>query len=50
VSGRLISVTLVGSAGTKTVSGTVFVAVFNAGKPSADAPLRGQLLDVRPIP
>ena len=35
VSGRLISVTLVGSAGTKTVSGAVFVAVFNAGKPAA---------------
>jgi len=50
VSGRLISVTLVGSAGTKTVSGAVFVAVFNAGRPAADAPLRGTLLDVKPIP
>jgi len=50
VSGRLISVTLVGSGGTRTVSGAVFVAVFNAGKPSTDPPLRGTLLDVAPIP
>jgi SpoIID/LytB domain protein len=50
VSGRLISVTLVGSGGTKTVSGAVFVAVFNAGKPAADAALRSTLLDVVPIP
>jgi SpoIID/LytB domain protein len=50
VSGRLISVTLVGSGGTKTVSGAVFVAVFNAGKPVSDAPLRSTLLDVAPIP
>ena len=50
VSGRLISVTLVGSGGTRTVSGAVFVAVFNAGRPAGDAPLRGTLLDVRPVP
>jgi stage II sporulation protein D len=50
VSGRLISVTLVGSAGTKTVSGAVFVAVFNAGKPSVDPMFRSTLLDVAPIP
>ncbi|TAK02165.1 MAG: SpoIID/LytB domain-containing protein [Chloroflexota bacterium] len=50
VSGRLISVTLVGTAGTKTVSGDVFVAVFNAGRPAGDAPLRGSLVDVKPIP
>ncbi|MBI2764240.1 MAG: SpoIID/LytB domain-containing protein [Chloroflexi bacterium] len=50
VSGRLISVTLIGSAGTKTVSGSVFVAVFNAYRPSADPILRGTLLDVAPIP
>jgi SpoIID/LytB domain protein len=50
VSGRLISVTLVGSTGTKTVSGAVFVAVFNAGKPAADPVLRSTLLDVAPIP
>ena len=50
VSGRLISVTLIGSAGTKTVSGDIFVAVFNAHRPSADAPLRSTLLDVAPIP
>jgi SpoIID/LytB domain protein len=36
VSGRLVAVTIVGSAGTKTVSGNVFVAVFNASKPATD--------------
>jgi peptidoglycan hydrolase-like amidase len=50
VSGRLISVTLIGSLGTRTVSGTVFAAAFNAGKPSADARMRGTLVDVAPIP
>ena len=50
VSGRLISVTLVGSQGTKKVSGDVFVAVFNAGRPAADPPLRSTLLDLAPIP
>ncbi len=50
VSGRLISVTLIGSLGTRTVSGAVFAAAFNAGKPSADARLRGTLVDVAPIP
>ncbi|MBF8290555.1 MAG: SpoIID protein [Chloroflexi bacterium] len=50
VSGRLISVTLIGSGGSRTVSGTLFVAAFNAGKPSTDAPLRGTLLDLAPIP
>jgi SpoIID/LytB domain protein len=50
VSGRLVSVTLIGAGGTKTVSGSVFIAAFNAGKPSTDAALRGALLDVAPIP
>ena len=50
VSGRLISVTLIGSLGTRTVSGTVFAAAFNAGKPSTDARIRGTLVDVAPIP
>ena len=51
VSGRLISVTLVGSTGiTKTVSGDVFCAVFNAHRPSGDPMLRSNLLDVAPIP
>ena len=50
VSGRLISVTLVGSAGTKKVSGDVFVAVFNAGRAAGDPPLRSTLLDLAPIP
>ena len=40
VSGRLISVTLIGSGGTKKVSGEVFRSVFNARRPAArpDAP------------
>lgn len=50
VSGRLISVTLVGALGTKTVSGDVFRAAFNAGKPVADPVLRGTLFDLAPIP
>ncbi len=50
VSGRLISVTLVGQLGTKTVSGDVFRAVFNAAKPAADPVLRGTLFDIAPIP
>jgi stage II sporulation protein D len=50
VSGRLISVTLAGSAGTKTVSGTVFIAAFNAGRPAGDPMARSTLLDLAPIP
>lgn len=50
VSGRLISVTLVGAAGTKTVSGDVFRSVFNAGRPSGDPSMRSTLVDVAPIP
>jgi stage II sporulation protein D len=50
VSGRLISVTLVGTAGTKTVSGDVFRAVFNAEKPASDPQLRSTLFASAPIP
>jgi stage II sporulation protein D len=50
VSGRLISVTLTGSLGTKTVSGAVFIAAFNAGKPAADRPMRNTLFATAPIP
>ncbi len=50
VSGHLVSVTLVGSSGTRTVSGAVFVSVFNAHRPGGDPPLRSTLLDVAPIP
>ncbi|HET9520408.1 MAG TPA: SpoIID/LytB domain-containing protein [Candidatus Limnocylindrales bacterium] len=50
VSGRLISVTLIGSLGTKTVSGGVFRSVFNAGNPPAHADLQSTLFDTRPIP
>jgi len=50
VSGRLISVTLYGSGGSTTVSGSVFVDAFNTYRPSGDAGLWGTLLDVAPIP
>jgi SpoIID/LytB domain protein len=50
VSGRLISVTIHGSAGPKTVSGDVFVAVFNAWRPSGEPALRSTLFNTRPMP
>lgn len=50
VSGRLVSVTLVGTAGTRTVSGEVFRAVINARRPSMDPSLKSTLLDTAPIP
>ncbi len=50
VSGRLVSVTLIGSAGTRTVSGEVFRAVFNARRPAGDPSLKSTLLDLAPIP
>jgi SpoIID/LytB domain protein len=50
VSGRLVSVTLFGTAGSRTVSGEVFRAVFNARRPARDPILRSTLLDTAPIP
>ena len=50
VSGRLISVTLTGSLGTRTVSGGVFRAAFNTGRPVGDPMLRSTLFDTQPIP
>jgi stage II sporulation protein D len=50
VSGRLVSVTLVGSVGTKTVSGDVFRAVFNAKRPAGDPSLRSNAFDLAPLP
>jgi len=49
VSGRLISVTLNGTGGSRTVSGQVFVNVFNGHRPSADPPLRSTLLGLAPV-
>jgi stage II sporulation protein D len=49
VSGRLISVTLIGSAGSKKVSGDVFRSVLNAGRPAADPMLRSTLFGLAPI-
>jgi SpoIID/LytB domain protein len=50
VSGRLISVTLIGSRATKTVSGSVFRAVFNANRPAGDRSMRSTLFDLKPVP
>ena len=50
VSGRLISVTLTGTAGTKTVSGEVFRTVFNTYTPAADPYMWSTLVDIAPIP
>lgn len=50
VSGRLISVTLIGSLGTKKVSGSVFRSVFNANRPSGDPSMRSTLFDLEPVP
>jgi stage II sporulation protein D len=50
VSGRLVSVTLIGTTGQKTVSGDVFRSVFNAKSPAADPAIRSSLLDLKPIP
>jgi stage II sporulation protein D len=50
VSGRLISVTLIGITGTRRVSGDIFRAVFNRGRPQTDPSLRSTLFDLAPIP
>jgi stage II sporulation protein D len=51
VSGRLISVTLIGANGTtKKVSGDVFRSVFNAHRPSGDPMMRNTLFSLSPIP
>jgi stage II sporulation protein D len=50
VSGRLYQVVLFGSAGSKTVSADLFLAVYNARKPASAAPLRSNLFDAKPIP
>jgi SpoIID/LytB domain protein len=50
VSGRLISVTLIGSGGTKTVSGEVFRTVFNRNRPAGDPMMRSTLFDLKPVP
>ena len=50
VSGRLISVTLIGTAGSRQVSGALFRSVFNAGQPVGDPMLRSTLFATAPIP
>ena len=50
VSGRYRSVTLIGSAGSKKVSGDVFRVVFNAARPTTDPLLRSTLFALAPVP
>jgi stage II sporulation protein D len=50
VSGRLIRVTLIGSLGSKTVSGNVFRSIFNAQRPPGDPMMRSTLFDTKPVP
>ncbi len=50
VSGRLISVTLIGSKGKKTVSGDVFRSILDRARPTGDPMLRSTLFDTSPIP
>jgi SpoIID/LytB domain protein len=51
VSGRLVSVTLIGADGTrKKVASGIFRAVFNAHRPAADRMMRSTLFDLAPIP
>ena len=51
VSGRLVSVTLIGANGTtKKVASDIFRAVFNAHRPAADRTMRSTLFDLAPIP
>ena len=49
-SGRLISVTLIGSRATRTVSGEVFRSIFNARHPATDPSMRSTLVGTQPIP
>jgi hypothetical protein len=50
VSGRLISVKLIGADGTtRRVSGAVFISIFNAHRPAGDPLLRSTLFDLAPI-
>ncbi|HET6315166.1 MAG TPA: hypothetical protein VFG86_01825, partial [Chloroflexota bacterium] len=49
-SGRLLSVTLVGSKGTKTVRPDALMARFNAGRPEGITPLFSTIFDLRWVP
>jgi SpoIID/LytB domain protein len=49
VSGRLISITLIGSKATKTVSANVFREVFNASRPAADPTMRSTMFYLTPL-
>jgi hypothetical protein len=46
ISGRLISVTLYGTEGTRRVSGAVFRSAINTHKPAADRSVRSNLFQL----
>ena len=50
VSGRLYRVVIYGTTGTKTVSGDVFRAVFNAHRPAGIATMLSNLFAATPLP
>ncbi|MBA2701950.1 MAG: SpoIID/LytB domain-containing protein [Chloroflexi bacterium] len=50
VSGRLITVTLIGSKGSKRVSGNLFRSIFNAARPAGDPMMRSTLVATAAIP
>ncbi len=50
VSGRLISITLIGTLGSKTVSGMLFQSIFNLRRPPGHPMLRSTLFDLVPVP
>jgi stage II sporulation protein D len=50
VSGRLISVTLTGSLGSRTVSGDIFRSIFNTYTPATDPYMWSTLVATAPIP
>ena len=50
VSGRLYQVVIYGSTGTKTVSGDVFRAVYNAHRPAGSAAMLSNLFNAAPLP
>lgn len=47
-SGRLVAVTLIGTSGTKTVSGMLFQGIFNVRRPAGHPVLRSTLIDLTP--
>ncbi len=49
VSGRLVSVTIIGTTSSKIVSGAIFTSIFNSYRPSGILSMRSTLVDTKPI-